>query len=114
MGGRLAAAIATDLEAFEAAEHLPLPDVGRIEGWTFVSQPVAIRLDERAYRIERVREIIDPRGERERSDDVIELAVVTPAQLAEEAAAHGLEAEELRHIPETDEHVAAEVVVFRA
>jgi hypothetical protein len=33
--------------------------------------------------------------------------------LAEEAAAHGLEAEQLRRIPETDEHVGAEVVVFR-
>jgi SAM-dependent methyltransferase len=113
-GGRLAAAIATDLEAFEAAEHLPLPDVGRIEGWTFVSQPVAVRVEPDRYRIERVREIVAPDGERERSDDVIELAAVTPAQLAEEAAAHDLEAEELRWIPETDDHVGSEVVVFRA
>jgi SAM-dependent methyltransferase len=113
-GGRLAAAIATDLEAFEAADHLPLPDVGRIEGWTFVSQPVAIRVEPGRYRIERIREIVAPGGERERTDDAIELAAVTPAQLAEEAAAHGLEAAELRRIPETDEHVGAEVVVFRA
>jgi SAM-dependent methyltransferase len=113
-GGRLAAAIATDLEAFEPAEHLPLPDVGRIEGWTFVSQPVAIRVDAERYRIERIREIVAPDGERQLSDDVIELAHVSPAQLAEEAAAHGLEAEDLRRIPETDEHVGAEVVVFRA
>jgi SAM-dependent methyltransferase len=113
-GGRLAAAIATDLEAFEPTEHLPLPDVGRIEGWTFLSQPVAIRVDAERYRIERIREIVAPDGERQLSDDVIELAHVTPAQLAEEAAAHGLEAEDLRRIPETDEHVGAEVVVFRA
>jgi SAM-dependent methyltransferase len=113
-GGRLAAAIATDLEAFEPTEHLPLPDVGRIEGWTFLSQPVAIRVDAERYRIERIREIVAPDGEREFTDDVIELAAVTPAQLAEEAAAHGLEAEDLRRIPETDEHVGAEVVVFRA
>jgi SAM-dependent methyltransferase len=113
-GGRLAAAIATDLQAFEAAEHLPPPDVGRIEGWTFLSQPVAIRVEPGRYRIERIREIVAPDGARERTDDVIELAAVTPAQLAEEAAAHGLEAEELRRIPETDEHVGAEVVVFRA
>ena len=38
----------------------------------------------------------------------------TVLKLAEEGAPHGLEAEELRHIPETDEHVGAEVVVFRA
>ena len=44
---------------------------------------------------------------------MIALAVVTPGGLAEEAAAHGLEAEELRHIPETPEHVASEVVIFR-
>jgi SAM-dependent methyltransferase len=113
-GGRLAAAIATDLEAFEPVEHLPLPDVGRIEGWTFLSQPVAVRVDAERYRIERIREIVAPDGERELTEDVIELARVSPAQLAEEAAAHGLEAVDLRRIPETDEHVGAEVVVFRA
>jgi SAM-dependent methyltransferase len=112
-GGRLAAAIASGLEEFDDPELLPLPDVGRVEGWTFVSQPVAIRVAPQEYRIERVREIVAPDGRRERSDDVIRLAKVTPAQLAEEAAAHGLQAEELRRIPETDEHVGAEVVVFR-
>jgi SAM-dependent methyltransferase len=112
-GGRLAAAIVGGLEAFDEPDRLPLPDVGRVEGWTFVSQPVAIRLAPGEYRIERVREIVAPDGRRERSDDAIRLADVTPAQLAEEAAAHGLEAEELRHIGETDEHVGAEVVIFR-
>jgi SAM-dependent methyltransferase len=112
-GGRLAAAIASDLEAFDDPDRLPLPDVGRVEGWTFVSQPVAIRVTPDEFRIERVREIVAPDGSRERSEDVIRLANVTPAQLAEEAGAHGLEAEALRRIPETDEHVGAEVVVFR-
>jgi SAM-dependent methyltransferase len=112
-GGRLAAAIACGLQAFDDPDLLPPPDVGRVEGWTFVSQPVAIRVSPEEYRIERVREIVAPDGTRERSDDVIRLANVTPAQLAEEAAVHGLEAEELRRVPETDEHVGAEVVVFR-
>jgi SAM-dependent methyltransferase len=112
-GGRLAAAIAGGLEGFEEPHHLPLPDVGRIEGWTFLSQPVAIRVLPGEYRIERIREVVAPDGTRERSADVIRLADVTPAQLAEEAAVHGLEAEELRRIPETDEHVGSEVVVFR-
>jgi SAM-dependent methyltransferase len=112
-GGRLAAAIACDMEAFDDPDRLPLPDVGRVEGWTFVSQPVAIRVAPGEYRIERVREIVAPDGRRERSEDVIRLAKVSPGGLAEEAAAHGLEAEELRRIPETDEHVGAEVVVFR-
>jgi SAM-dependent methyltransferase len=112
-GGRLAAAIATDLESFDDPALLPLPDVGRVAGWTFVSQPVAIRVDEQRYRIERIREIVAPGGEREQAEDVIELAHVSPGRLAEEAAAHGLEAEDLRRIPETDEHVGADVVVFR-
>ena len=44
---------------------------------------------------------------------MIRLSVVTPGALAEEGAAHGLDAEELRRIPETDDHVASEVVIFR-
>jgi SAM-dependent methyltransferase len=112
-GGRLAAAIATGLEAFDDPAQLPPPDVGRIEGWTFLSQPLAIRVAAGEYRIERLREVVAPDGERERSADVIRLAAVTPAQLADEAAPHGLDAEELRRIPETDEHVGAEAVIFR-
>ena len=46
-------------------------------------------------------------------DDEIRLQIVTPGGLAEEAAPHGLEAEELRHIPETPEHIATQVVIFR-
>jgi hypothetical protein len=57
--------------------------------------------------------MVAPDGARTTSPDTITLAAVTPAQLAEEAAGYGLEAEELRHVPETDEHVGAEVVVFR-
>jgi hypothetical protein len=57
--------------------------------------------------------MVAPDGRRTTSPDTITLAEVTPGQLAEEAAEHGLEAEELLHVPETDEHVGAEVVVFR-
>jgi SAM-dependent methyltransferase len=112
-GGRLAVAIATDLEAYDGAPPLPVPDLGQDDGWTYVSQPVAIRIDDDSVRIKRLRQRIGPHGERTTTDDVIELAVVTPGGLAEEAAAHGLEAEELRHIPETYEHVASEAVIFR-
>ena len=56
---------------------------------------------------------LGPEGETQAFDDVIRLFVVTPGGLAEEAARHGLEAEELLHIPETFEHVASQVVVFR-
>jgi len=112
-GGRVAVAIATDLEAYDGAPPLPAPDLGRLDGWTYISQPIAIRVNDDHVLIERIRQMVGPEGERETFDDVIRLQVVSPGELAEEAAEHGLEAEELRHIPETPEHVASQVVVFR-
>jgi SAM-dependent methyltransferase len=112
-GGRLAIAIATDLEPYDGAPPLPAPDIGQADGRTYLSQPIAIRIDGDHVQIERIRQLIGPHDQRETSDDVIHLSVVTAGGLAEEAARHGLEAEELRHIPETPEHVASEVVIFR-
>jgi SAM-dependent methyltransferase len=112
-GGRVAIAIATELEDYDGTPPLPSPDLGAADGWTYISQPVAIRLSDRSAIIERVRQRIGPHGQSVRTDDTIELAVVTPGGLADEAARHQLEAEELRHIPETAEHVASEVVIFR-
>jgi SAM-dependent methyltransferase len=112
-GGLVAVAIATDLEPYDGHPPLPAPDMGEANGWTYVSQPIAIRVHDERVAIERIRQRIGPDGERETADDLIELQVVTPGGLAEEAAEHGLHAEELRHIPETPEHVAAQVVVFR-
>jgi SAM-dependent methyltransferase len=112
-GGRLAIAIATDLEPYDGTPPLPAPDTGQAGGWTYVSQPIAIRIDGDEVRIERIRQMTGPEGEGEAFEDVIRLSIVTPGGLAEEAARHGLEAEELLHIPETFEHVASQVVVFR-
>jgi SAM-dependent methyltransferase len=112
-GGRVAVAIATDLEPYDGAPPLPAPDLGEADGWTYISQPIAIRVDDDHVLIERIRQMVGPKGERETFDDVIRLQVVSPGELAEEAAEHGLEAEELRHIPETPEHVASQVVIFR-
>lgn len=112
-GGRVAIAIATELEPYDGAPPLPPPDIGHDDGWTYISQPVAIRVDELKASVERVRQRVGPDEQRITTEDLIELAVVTPGELAEEAAEHGLEAEELRHIPETLEHVASQVVIFR-
>lgn len=112
-GGRVAVAIATDLESYDGTPPLPRPDLGIADGWTYISQPVAIRVDDSEVRIERIRQRVGPHGERVTVDDEIRLQVVTPGGLAEEGARHGLEAEELRHIPETPEHIATEVVIFR-
>ena len=112
-GGRVAIAIATDLDPYDGTPPLPVPDFAENDGSTYISQPMAIRVDEDFVEIERIRQIVDAQGERTSAHDVIRLYVVTPGELAEEAAAHGLEAEELRHIPETPEHVASQVVIFR-
>jgi SAM-dependent methyltransferase len=112
-GGRLALAIATELEPYDGGPPLPAPDLGADAGWTYISQPIAIRVEGDRVDIERVRQRVGPLGERITTDDVITLAVVTPGGLAEEAAAHRLEAEELRQIPETADHVASQVVIFR-
>jgi SAM-dependent methyltransferase len=112
-GGRVAVAVVTELEPYDGAPPLPPPDLGYVDGWTFISQPVAIRVQDGAAQIERIRRRVGPHGEDVTTDDLIRLALVTPGGLAEEAAAHGLEAEELRHIPETPEHIATEVVIFR-
>ena len=74
---------------------------------------MAIRVQDGVVAIERIRHRIGPYDERETTENRIELAIVTPGLLAEEAAEHDLEASELRHIPETEEHVASQVVIFR-
>jgi SAM-dependent methyltransferase len=112
-GGRVAIAIATGLEAFDGDAALPFPDLGEADGYRFISQPVAIRLLDDGVRIERIRQLIAPDGTRTTEDDAVHLATVSPGGLAEEAAVHGLEAEDLLRIPETPAHVGSEVVILR-
>jgi SAM-dependent methyltransferase len=112
-GGRLAVAIVTQLETYDGNPPLPAPDVGHIGDHTYISQPVSVQVGEHTAAIERIRQRVGPGEERVTTDDRIELSIVSPGTLAEEAAAAGLEADELRHIEETPEHVASEVVLFR-
>jgi SAM-dependent methyltransferase len=106
-------ALAESPEAFEDATELPLPDLGERGGWRFVSQPLAIRVTPDVVRIDRVRQLIAPDGTRTTTDDVVELAVVTADELAEEAAPHGLAPEPSRFVPATADHVGSEVVMLR-
>jgi SAM-dependent methyltransferase len=112
-GGLLAAAIADALEAFDEQAPLPPPDVGEADGRRFLSQPVAVRELPGAVRIERIRQIVAPGGERTSEDDAIELRTLGAGQLAEEAARHGLRAEPQLEVPPTGEHVGSTVVMLR-
>jgi SAM-dependent methyltransferase len=111
--GLVALALADATEPFEGPDQLPEPDLGEQEGWRFVSQPLAIRLSPGTMRIERLRELVAPDGGRSAQEDVIELALVTPAQLAAEAARHGLRPEPSARVPATADHVGSEVVLLR-
>jgi SAM-dependent methyltransferase len=110
-GGLVALAIADTLEPFEGA--FPAPDVGEDGGWRYVSQPTAVRPVEGAMRIERRRELVAPDGERRTDGDVVELALVSAAELEAEGARHGLAAEPERTLAPTDEHVGSTVVLLR-
>jgi SAM-dependent methyltransferase len=114
-GGLLAAALADALEAFDA-EHTepPMPDMREVDGVVYCSRPVAVREHEHTVSIERIRETVDPAGQRTVSGDVIHLDRVTAAQVTAEGAALGFTALPLRAIPQTDEYVGSTVAMLRA
>ncbi len=113
-GGLLAIAITAAMEDFgDLEDELPDPDTGAVGAWRFASQPTAVRALPAATRIERRRIACAPDGAVTEEEDVIELAHVTAAALAEEGRAAGLEAAPPRQIEATREHVGSEVVLLR-
>jgi SAM-dependent methyltransferase len=112
-GGLVALAIAEELESFEDATLMPLPDVAERDGWRYVSQPTAVRERPEGTRIERLRHTIAPGGERTSEEDVIVLARLTADSLIAEGVAAGLRPEPTRQIEPTDDHVGSEVVILR-
>jgi SAM-dependent methyltransferase len=110
-GGRVAAALADALDAYEAeTDGLPEPDVAEVGGITYTSLPLAVVDEGDHAAIHRLRQRSDDAPDQH---DVIRLARLSPAQLAEEAEAYGLVAETARHIPATDVYVGSTVVVLR-
>jgi SAM-dependent methyltransferase len=113
-GGLLAAAVATDLEPFEAGDGgpAPLPDVVERQGQVYLSQPTAVRPERNSYVLERRREKVMRGGERLRAVDVIRLDCVAVPTLSEEARDAGLRFVGVEEIAQTAEHVASDVVMF--
>jgi SAM-dependent methyltransferase len=110
-GGRVAIALADALDSFEAeVDGLPEPDTATVDGITYISLPLAVVDEGDHAAIHRLRQRSDGAGE---EHDVIRLARVSPAELAEEAEALGLVAEEARRIPATDVYVGSTVVILR-
>jgi SAM-dependent methyltransferase len=101
-GGLIAVALATELVPFDDADLNP--DGLERDGWMYLSTPVALRELEGYVEIERVREAIGP-GARRREHDLTRLRRLEPSDLGSP--------EEVRRIPETEEHVASQVVLLR-
>jgi SAM-dependent methyltransferase len=111
-GGAIAIALADALDSFEAEiDGLPEPDVATVEGITYTSLPLAVVDEGDRAAIHRLRQRSDGAPE---EHDVIRLARVSPAELAEEAVPLGLIAEEARRIAATDVYVGSTVVILRA
>jgi SAM-dependent methyltransferase len=108
-GGAVAAALADALDSFDgASDGLPEPDVATVGGLTYSSLPLAVVDEGDHAAIHRLRQV-DGLEEH----DVIRLARVSPAEVADEAEAVGLTAEAARRIPATDVYVGSTVVVLR-
>jgi SAM-dependent methyltransferase len=112
-GGLVALALAEMPDAFEDLDELPLPDIGQDGDWRFISQPLAVRVGPSSVRIERARQLVAPDGTRTIEEDAVDLATITAAQLAAEAAPHGLRQEPSRFVPATQDHVGSEVAILR-
>jgi SAM-dependent methyltransferase len=109
-GGIVAAALADALESFDAeSDGLPEPDVATVDGVQYSSLPLAVVDEGDRAAIHRLRQADGAPEEH----DVIRLARVDAAMLAEEAEAAGLEAAAARRIPATDVYVGSTVVILR-
>jgi SAM-dependent methyltransferase len=118
-GALLACAIVTDAEEFDglAGQLAPSPDRLEVGERVYFSRPLRLLVLPDSFRIERERVAVPGDGEKpwraEGERDVVDLARVSEAQLWREAATAGLRREPTRLIPETEEHLASEVVMFR-
>jgi SAM-dependent methyltransferase len=112
-GGRVACALAADLEPFDPATALlPTPDMREDGDRVLSSQPLRVVAEDGGWVIERVRQVVGAGGEVTTSDDTIRLDAVTPEALEREGAAAGLRPAGRRTIPDTSEHVGSEVVIL--
>jgi SAM-dependent methyltransferase len=113
-GRLLAAALAADLEPFEAGASPPLPDLREEDGVVYASRPVALREAKGTIVIERARETVSRAGDRTEEIDTVVLAQLEPGDLEDEMRAVGLETLPTRRIEPTREHVGSWVVIGRA
>jgi SAM-dependent methyltransferase len=117
-GGRLALAIAAaeDFDEFQWREGdaSPLPDIAEYDGWSYFSQPTAVRRDGDRFVLERRREAVDPSGNRSITTDSISLDTVSADEIQEAGVDIGLRPVTVIQIPPTEEHIGSQVVILGA
>jgi SAM-dependent methyltransferase len=113
-GGRLVIAISEQLEPFEVLDGIPgpMPDMCEIDGTVYASHPTAVRAKGADFVLERRREVVSLRGERQVSEDRITLDRLSAPELRDEAAIAGLRPAGVTEIPSTEEYVGSTVVTF--
>jgi SAM-dependent methyltransferase len=113
-GGRLAVAIADELDPFDVAAGAlaPLPDVCERDGVVYSSLPTAIRADGDGFVLEREREVVATDGTLSRQSDRIRLDQVSAHGLEREASAAGLKVAGRAEIAATQDHVGSRVVML--
>ncbi len=114
-GALAALALADPFEGIPEGEiEPPLPDVREERGWVYSSMPIAVRTEDRTTAIDRLRQVVSPRGELTESMFTIELDRVAPAELEAEARASGWQVRERRSVPPTPDYVGSTVVMLEA
>ena len=114
-GGVLAVALADPFEAVPSADALPpVPDVREQDGWVLSSRPVAVRPEDGAVAIDRLRQLVSPAGELSEELFTIRLDAVSATELEREAERAGLAASGRRPVPATPDHVGSTIVLCEA
>jgi SAM-dependent methyltransferase len=109
-GGLAGISIVSRLQTFEG--ELVVPDVGRVDGTTLVSRPIAVRSEPGCFVLERLRETIKAGRHSPAELDVVRIDRVSRRTLEREALAAGLRAREPRRIRATAEHAGSMVVML--
>jgi SAM-dependent methyltransferase len=114
--GRLAIAIAEELEPFDVSAGFPslLPDVTEIEGTVYSSLPLAVREVDGGFLLERRRETVTPDGGHRAEPDEIRLTAIDAQMLEEEAREAGLRVAPRGLVATTAEYVGSTVVMLDA
>jgi SAM-dependent methyltransferase len=114
--GRLAIALADELDEFEvgAGDPAPLPDVCELDGIVYSSAPTAVRSDGDGFVLQRRRETVTPAGELSLEEDHIRLDALQPQRLEQEGQSVGLSVARRQQIAPTRDYVGSVVVMFGA